>query len=77
MLRIAHKHPQDCWNRYLLLIEGLDLGLWISSLGYHLVLIDCNAIMTCVDRLTEYTVLTACTLGSGELSANQVAQLFF
>ena len=38
MLRIAHKHPQVCWNRYPLLIEGLDLGLWISSLGYHLVL---------------------------------------
>ena len=38
MLRIAHKHPQDCWNNYPLLIEGLDLGLWISSLGYHLVL---------------------------------------
>ena len=38
VLRIAHKHPQNCWNRYPLLIEGLDLGLWISSLGYPLVL---------------------------------------
>ena len=38
MLRILHKHPQDCWNCYPLLIENLDLGLWISSLGYHLVL---------------------------------------
>ena len=38
VLRIAHKHPQDCWNRYLLLREGLDLGLWISSLGCYLVL---------------------------------------
>ena len=37
MLKIAHKHPQDCWNRYPLLREGLDLGLWISSLGCHLV----------------------------------------
>ena len=37
MLRIAHKHPQDFWNRYLLLREGLDLGLWISSLACHLV----------------------------------------
>ena len=35
-----------------------------------------NAIFTCVDRLTKYTVLTACTLGAGELSAKQVAQLF-
>ena len=38
MLRIAHKHPQDFWNRYPLLREGLDLGVWISSLGCHLVL---------------------------------------
>ena len=37
MLRIAHKHPQVCWNRYPLLKEGLDLGQWISSLGCHLV----------------------------------------
>ena len=37
VLRIAHKYPQDCWNRYLLLKKGLDLGLWISSLGCHLV----------------------------------------
>ena len=38
MLKIAHKHPQDCWNCNLLLIEGLELGLWISSLGCHLAL---------------------------------------
>ena len=37
----------------------------------------CNAIFTCVDYLTKYTVLYACTLGAGELSAKQVAQLFF
>ena len=36
MLRIAHKQPQDCWDRDLLLKEGLDLGRWISSLGCHL-----------------------------------------
>ena len=29
----------------------------------------CNAIFTCIDRLAKYTVLTACTLGAGELSA--------
>ena len=33
----------------------------------------CNAIFTCVYRLTKYTVLTACTLGAGDLSAKQVA----
>ena len=38
VLRIVHKHPQDCWNHYPLLIEGLDLGLWILSLAYPLVL---------------------------------------
>ena len=37
----------------------------------------CNAIFTCVDCLPKYTVLTACTLGAGELCAKQVAQLFF
>ena len=29
----------------------------------------CNAIFTCDDCLTKYTVLTECTLGAGELSA--------
>ena len=37
LLKIAHKHPQTCWNPYPLLKEGLDLGLWISSLGCPLV----------------------------------------
>ena len=36
-----------------------------------------NTIFTCVDCLTKYTVFTACTLWAGELSAKQVAQLFF
>ena len=34
MLKIAHKHPQDYWNPYPLLIDDLDLGQWTSSLGY-------------------------------------------
>ena len=34
MLRIAHKHTQDYWKPNLLLIEGLDLGQWTSSLSY-------------------------------------------
>ena len=37
MLKIAHKHPQAYWNLYPLLTEGLDLGLWILSLGCLLV----------------------------------------
>ena len=37
MLKIAHKYPQAYWNPYPLLREGLDLGLWISSLGCPLV----------------------------------------
>ena len=36
-----------------------------------------QCIFTFVDCLTKYTVLTACTLGAGELSAKQVAQMFF
>ena len=69
MLKIAHKHPQAYWNLYPLLTEGLDLGLWTLSLGLPSCANGCNAIFTCVDRLTKYTVLTACTLGAGELSA--------
>ena len=38
---------------------------------------DYNAIFTCVDCLINYTILTACTLGAGQLSVKQVAQLFF
>ena len=34
MLKIALKHPQDYWNLYPLLINGLDLGQWTLSLGY-------------------------------------------
>ena len=37
----------------------------------------CNAIFTCVNHLTKYTVLTAYTLRAGELSAKKVPQLFF
>ena len=37
MLKIAHKHPQAYCNLYPLLTEGLDLGLWILSLGCLLV----------------------------------------
>ena len=29
----------------------------------------CNAIFTCSDCLKKYTVLTACTIGTEELSA--------
>ena len=69
MQRTARRHPQVCWNHYLLLIGGLDCGQWTLSLGYLYVQMSCNAIFTCVDCLTKYTVLTACTLGVGELSA--------
>ena len=31
----------------------------------------------CVDKLTKYTILIPCTLGEGELSSQQVADLFF
>ena len=37
VLKIAHKPSQAYWNRYQLLREGLDLGLWISSQGCPLV----------------------------------------
>ena len=37
MVKIAHKHPQHYGNIYSLLTEGLDLGLWILSLGCLLV----------------------------------------
>ena len=34
MQRTAHRHPQVCWNHYLLLIGGLDHGQWTLSLSY-------------------------------------------
>ena len=34
MQRTARRHPQVCWNHYLLLIRGLDCGQWTLSLGY-------------------------------------------
>ena len=69
MLKIAHKHPQDCWNRYPLLSRRF--GSWSKDFitGLPSCANSCNAIFTCVDCLTKYTVLTACTLGAGELSA--------
>ena len=76
MLRIAHKNPQDCWNRYPLLIRWS--GSWSMDFitGLPSCANGCNAIFTCVDHLTKYTVLTAYTLGARELSAKQVAQFF-
>ena len=68
MLKIAHKHPQAYWNPYPLLTEGLDLGLWTLSLGCLLVQMVAMPFSPVVDCLTKYTVLTACTLGVGELS---------
>ena len=36
-----------------------------------------NGLFVCVDKLTKYTILIPCTLGEGELSSQQVADLFF
>ena len=44
--------------------------------GFLLCANGCNAIFTCVDHLTKYTVLTACSLGAGELSANSLHNCF-
>ena len=41
-----------------------------SAAGY-------NAIYTCVDRLTKLTKLIPCTMGESQLSAPEVAKLFF
>ena len=69
VLKIAHKHPQAYWNRYPLLSRRF--GSWSMDFitGLPSCANGCNAIFTCVDHLTKYTVLTACTLGAGELSA--------
>ena len=60
VLKIAPKYPQAYWNPYPLLTEGLDLGLWALSLG---------CLIVQMVAMPFYTVLTACTLGAGELSA--------
>ena len=55
----------------LLTISERRFGSW--SMDFITGLLSCangcNAIFTCVDHLTKYTVLTAYTLGAGELSA--------
>ena len=52
-------------------IADRRFGSWSMDFitGLPLCANGCNAIFTCVDHLTKYTVLTACTLGAGELSA--------
>ena len=62
MLRIAHKHPQDFWNHYPLLKEGLDLGRWISSLGYHLVLMGVMPFGCMYFRGRAVECQTSCTV---------------
>ena len=69
VLRTAHRHPQVYWNPYLLLIEGFGSCLMYFITGLPLYTNGCNAIFTCVDHLTKYTFLTACTLGAGKMIA--------
>ena len=78
------QHAKDSTQAPPGLLEPLPIserrfGSWLMSFitGLPSRANGCNAIFTCVDRLTKYTVLTACTLGAGELGAKQVAQLFF
>ena len=61
VLKIAHKHPQACWKP-LPIIER-RFGSWSMDFitGLPTCATGCNAIFTCLDRLTKYTVLTACT----------------
>ena len=72
MLKIAYKHPQAYWNCYPLLREGSDLGQDFIT-GLLSCPNGCNAIFICVDHLIKYTILTACILGAGDLSAKQAA----
>ena len=60
-------------------IAEIRFGSWSMDfiIGLPACANSCNAIFTCVDHLTKYTVLTVCTLGVGESSTKQVAQLFF
>ena len=37
----------------------------------------CNAIFTCIDKLTKLVRLTPCRMGEGLLSAEQTAKLFY
>lgn len=47
---------------------------FVSNLPVHK---GCNAIFTCVDRLTKFTRLTPCYMGDAALTAVETAQLFF
>ena len=56
MLKIAHKHPQAYWNRYLLLREGFGSWSIYFITGLPSCENGCNAIFTWVYCLTKYTV---------------------
>ena len=69
MPKIAHKQPPGLLEP--LPIADRRFGSWSMDYitGFPSCANGCNAIFTCVDRLTKYTDLTTCTLGAGELSA--------
>ena len=77
MLRITNKHLHALLEPLLIAERRFESWSMDFITGLPSYANGCNAIFTCVDYLTKYTVLTACTLGAGELSAKQVAQLFF
>ena len=77
MLRIAHKHPPRLLQALpfciycILFFANRRFGSWSMDFitGLPSYANSCNAIFTCVNCLTNYIVLTPCTLGMGELSA--------
>ena len=77
MLKIAHKHPQDYWNQLPIAERRFESWSMDFITGLPSCANGCNAIFTCVDHLSKYIALTACTLGAEKLSSKQVTQLFF
>ena len=70
----CHLHVgRYCWIRSTILSYLFILGMDFIN-GLPSCTNGCNAIFTCVDYLTKYIVLTACTLGAGQLSAKKIAQ---
>ena len=69
MLKKVHKYPPCILEP--LSIADRRFGSWSMDFitGLPSCTNGCNAIFTCVDCLTKYTVLTAYTLGAGALSA--------
>ena len=59
-------------------IPAAWFDIWsIDFVTNLLVVADCNAVFTCIDKFMKYVHLTPCFIGEGQLSAVQCTRFFF